>query len=238
MGTQQENGNQGVRDIPKWAGRYSRNRTLSFIAFQVIFILGALMFGGLSFLTATAYLFGHRTLAAWGVLSLSAWTVFWVWFSLRGARQMLPKVTAWLYRGEGQVAPDQSVFVARGPKPTWVAYVFGFCILASVGLGFLGFIPTRLMQPVSAIYVVPFMLYLGWTQRRSGSPFMFLWPVLYGSHAMLLALGVIRSLGPMLDMFLPTVGYGLVAGLAGHVYSRIALRKLRSLASESRGPEA
>jgi len=233
MGTQQEDGNQGVREIPKWAGRYSRNRTLSIVVSQMVFVYGALMFGGLSYLTGLAYVHGHRPLAALGLLLLSVWSTFWLWFSFIGGRRMIPKIASWLYRGEGQVLPDQSGFVIRGPKPTWVGFVFAFCILASVGLGFLGYIPTRLMQPVSAVYVVPFMLYLGWAQRGSGSPFMLIWPVLYGAHAILLALGVIPGLGPMLDMFVPTIGYGLVAALAGHVYSRIALRKLRSLASDT-----
>jgi hypothetical protein len=233
MGMQDGNDKRDVREIPKWARRYSQNRTLSSIVFQVIFIFGASMFGGLSYLTGLAYVRDQRTLAAAGVLALSAWTVFWVWFSLRGARRMLPKITTWLYRGEGQVSPDQSASLVSDPKPTWAVFVFGFCVLASVGLGLLGFIPVRLMQPVSAVYVVPFMLYLGWTQRTSGSPFMLAWPLLYGIHAILLALGILPSLGPMLDMFVPTVGYGLIAGLAGHIYSRIALRRLRSLSSDS-----
>jgi len=33
----------------------------------------------------------------------------------------------------------------------------------------------------------------------------------------------------------PVVGYGLIAALAGHLYSRYALRRLRAIA---RGPEA
>ncbi|MBN1461520.1 MAG: hypothetical protein JXA57_18480 [Armatimonadetes bacterium] len=236
MGTQQENGNQGVREIPKWAGRYSRNRTLSIVVSQAIFIYGALMFGGLSYLTGLAYVHGHRTLAALGVLLLSAWSAFWLWFSFVGGRRMIPKIASWLYRGEGQVLPDQSGFVIRGPRLTWVGAVFAFCILAQVGLGLLGFLPIRLLQPVSAIYVVPFLLYLGWALRDRGSPFMFLWPVLYGAHAILLLFGVMPSLGPMLDMFVPTVGYGLLAALAGHIYSRLALRKLRSLTSEPPPP--
>jgi len=47
--------------------------------------------------------------------------------------------------------------------------------------------------------------------------------------------GVPISRGPLFDMLVPTIGYGLLAGLAGHIYSRFALRGLRSLTSS--GPE-
>jgi len=113
--------------------------------------------------------------------------------------------------------------------------VFVFCALASVGLGLLGLYPIRLMQPISALYLVPFLCYLGLKLRRVGSPFMFLWPGLYAVHAVLLVTGVPIGMGPMLDMFVPTVGYGLVAALSGHIYNRVALRRLRRLAA---GPES
>jgi len=225
----------GVREIPKWAQRYARNRTLAFVLSQVIFIFGFCMFGGLSYLTGLAYVREQRTLAAVGVLALSGWTAFWLWFSFVGGARIMGDMARWLYRREGQVSPEQPLALVHGRRVTWVGFVFMFCVIASVGLGFLGYIPERLMQPVSAIYAVPFMLYLGWKQRETSSPFMLLWPLLYGIHAILIAAGVPISRGPMFDMLVPTVGYGLLAGLVGHIYSRIALRRLRSLTSS--GPE-
>jgi len=61
-------------------------------------------------------------------------------------------------------------------------------------------------------------------------------PVLYGIHAILIAVGIPISRGPVFDMFFPIVGYGLVAGLSRHIYSRIALRRLRPLTSSSPEP--
>jgi hypothetical protein len=225
-----------VREIPKWAQRYARNRTLAFVVSQLIFIVAFPMFGGLAYLTGFAYMHGHRALAAAAVLALSGWTVFWIWFSFFSAEGLIGRVTKWLYRREGQVSPEQSLYLVHGRRPTWAAFVFVFCVIASVGLGLIGYIPERLMQPVSATYVVPFMLYLGWKLRETSSPFMLLWPLLYGIHAILIATGVPISRGPMFDMWFPLVGYGLGAGLAGHIYSRIALRRLRSLASSRPEP--
>lgn len=225
-----------VREIPKWARRYAQNRTLPLVVFFGIFIFGSCMFGGLSLLTVLAYILGQRTLAAVGVLALSGWTAFWIWFSFFGAARLMGHMAKWLYRREGQVSPEQPLGLVHGRSSMWAAFTFAFCVLAHVGLGFLGFTPDRLMQPISALYVVPFMLYLGWKQRETSSPFMMLWPVLYGIHAILIAVGIPISRGPVFDMFFPIVGYGLVAGISGHIYSRIALRRLRSLTSSSPEP--
>jgi len=221
-----------LRDIPKWARRYAQNRTLAVVAALVIFALGSCVFGGLSLLTAWAYVVDKRVLAGASMLVLCGFAVWWLWFSFVGGVRIMRSISARLYRGEGSA----SVGLPLGPgamshPPTLIGFVFMFCVLASVGLGLLGFLPTRYMQPISALYVVPFLCYLGLKMRRIGSPFMFLWPGLYVIHAVLLVAGVPIGMGPMLDMFVPTVGYGLVATLSGHVYSRIALRRLRRLAA-------
>jgi hypothetical protein len=71
-------------------------------------------------------------------------------------------------------------------------------------------------------------------QQPRVSPFLLMWPALYAIHAGLLLAGApIRVEGPWdpLNMLVPTIGYGLVAGLAGHLYSRHALRRLRQAAA-------
>jgi hypothetical protein len=228
-----------VREIPKWAQRYAQNRTLPLVVSLGIFVFGSCMFGGLSYLIVWAYVHGNRVMAGASMLVLCAFAVWWLWFSFVGGARIMRQISERLYRGEGSV----SVGLPLGPgamslPPTLIGFVFMFCVLASIGLGLLGFLPSRYMQPISALYVVPFMLYLGWKQRAAGSPFMLLWPLLYGIHAILIAAGVPISRGPMFDMWFPMVGYGLVAGLAGHIYSRIALRRLRSLSSSPEPPQA
>jgi len=171
-----------------------------------------------------------RVLAAASMLVLCGFAVWWVWYSFIGAARIIGGITERLYRGDGGVTVGACAGMEESKGPLLVAFVFMFCILASIGLGLLGLLPIRYMQPISALYVVPFLCYLGLKMRRIGSPFMTLWPALYGIHAILLVTGVPIGMGPMLDMFVPTIGYGLVAAVSGHIYSRVALRRLRQLA--------
>jgi hypothetical protein len=226
-----------VREIPKWARRYAQNRTLPVVAFLVIFAAGSCAFGGLSLLTAWAYVTDRRVLSAASMLVLCGFFVWWVWFSFIGAARIMRGITERLYQGEGGVVVGASAGTGDSKGPLVVTVVFVCCVIASVDLGLIGLLPIRYMQPISALYVVPFLCYLGLKMRRVGSPFMTLWPALYGIHAVLLVTGVPIGMGPMLDMFVPIVGYGLIATLAGHIYSRVALRRLRRLAAAPQSSE-
>jgi hypothetical protein len=222
-----------AREIPKWAQRYAQNRTLTVIVLLAIFYVGFAVFGGLSYLTGWAYHTGRTFLAVSSTLVLVGFAAWWLWFSFIGAARMMRGVSERLYQGEGGVLVGAGAGRVEGKGGQLVAFVFILCVMAGVVLGSRGSIPIRLMQPVSALYVVPFLCYLGIKQRGAGSPFMFLWPALYGIHAVLLVTGVPIGMGPMLDMLVPTAGYGLVAALAGHVYSRYALRRLKHLAASA-----
>jgi hypothetical protein len=219
----------GLEQIPTWARRYAQNRTLPVLVSLLIFTAGSAVFGGLSYLTAWAYKAGERLLAGSAVLVLSGFAVWWLWFSFVGGAAIIRRISERLYQGEGSVMAAPSDEEKSG-RPPLAAFLFMFCVVASIGLGFLEFYPITLMQPVSALYVVPFLCYLGLKLRRVGSPFMFLWPALYGIHAILMVAGAPIRLGPALDIIVPVFGYGLLAALAGHIYSRIALRRMRSLA--------
>ena len=89
------------------------------------------------------------------------------------------------------------------------------------------------MQPISAIYSVPFLVGL-WllhaSGRRADCPALAL---LYALHAILIVAGVpILFVGrwSRLNMFIPVSGYGLLTGLISHAYSRFALARLRRAA--------
>ena len=249
-----------VREIPQWARRYAQNRTLPVVAMLVIGAAAFCLFGGLGLLTGWAYVEGKRVLAAASMLVLCGFTVWWVWFCFMGVVRIMRGITERLYQGEGGAVAGACAGIGehKGPLrsiterlyrgeggavagacagigeykgPLLAAFLLQFCVLASIGLGLLGFLPIRYMQPVSALYAVPFLCYLGLKLRPVGSPFMFLWPGLYAIHAVLVVTGVPIGMGPMLDMVVPTFGYGLVAMLSGHIYSRVALRRLRRLAA-------
>ena len=227
-----------IRSIPTWTRRYAQSRTLPMVAFFVIYVAGAAAFGGLSYLTAWAYVSGQRTLAVASMLLLSGFAAWWLWFSFVGARGIFRRITQRLYRNEGEVSLGPSPEANMPRVAPAVGFLFAFCVIATVGLGLLGVFPIRYMQPVSALYTLPFLVYIGIPLRGVGSPFMGLWPVLYGIHAILLVAGApIHFSRPWegLNVLVPVVGYGLLAALAGHIYSRVALRRLRALAGS---PEA
>jgi len=230
-----------VREIPKWARRYAQNRTLPMLVFFAIFVVGFAAFGGLSYLTAWAYMTGQRPLAVAAILVLSSFTAWWIWFSFMGGPRIMRRITEHLYRSEGAVSsgpsPDGNITrVSPG-----VGFVFMFCVLASVGLGLLGVLPIRYMQPISALYVVPFCVYMGIMQQGGGSPFISLWATLYAIHAILLVAGAPIYFGgnwEVLNILVPVIGYGVLAALAVHIYSRYALRRLRKLAASPDMTEA
>ena len=68
--------------------------------------------------------------------------------------------------------------------------MFVCCVIGSVQLGVLGYIPIEYMQPVSALYVVPFLVFLTIWQRPVVGPLSLLWPILYTVHATLIVAGV------------------------------------------------
>ena len=231
---QQPQQERDLRELPKWARRYAQNRTLPVLVLQVMYLVGAGVFGGLSYLGAWAYMHGERLLAASSVLVLSAFAAWWLWFGFSGAAKLVPRITARLYGREGTVTIGQTPEGAVQRLPSLVWFLVLFCVFAHVGLSFWALIPMRLMQPTSALYAVPFLIYLGMRLRQVGSPLMFLWPALYALHAMLLLAGAPIYFGgryQALNMLIPTVGYGILAALAGHIYSRVALRRLRALAA-------
>jgi LytS/YehU family sensor histidine kinase len=78
-------------------------------------------------------------------------------------------------------------------------------------------------------------------QRPAVGPIILLWPALYALHAILIIAGVpILFLGrwDSLNMIIPTIGYGLIASLIAHIYSRIQLRRLRCMTRGNLSDEA
>ena len=223
---------QSVRDIPKWAGRYARHRTLEPLVGMVMFLLlcAAIAlpsyWGGVAYRNGNMYTFA---VCLAGVLLAMA-ALIWLAIPKWGAKK-LHEFAMGLYGKEG-VAGKQSF--PDSTKPTWrdraVSALFGACILGAVFLGMRGYLPREHMMPVSAIYCVPFLIYLNLRFRRGLIGFV--WPLLYALHAILMVAGVpIRFTGPLdgLNILIPVAGYGLLCAFMGHLYSRYALKKLKKL---------
>jgi hypothetical protein len=225
-----------ARSIQQWTRTYAQNRTLGLVVNLCIFVLLSGMIGGSSLLTAYAFVKGSTVLLILGLLACIFSLVALVWFSVpRLGGRWQERLAARLYAKEGQVSVQSG---AKSPSKVDIAVgiAFGACIIASVEIGFWIDIPLKYMQPISATYCVPFLLYLSWRTRPASSRLMLLWPTLYALHALLVVCGVPIVWSPpwdALNMLIPVAGYGILAGLTGHLYSRLALRRLRTLAGPS-----
>jgi len=147
--------------------------------------------------------------------------------------KFIKRISQRLYGREGAVSISKPEAMK---KKRWLGYVvgiiFGSCVAASVQFGMRGYIPIEYMQPVSALYVVPFLVFCAIWQRPVVGPLSLLWPTLYAIHAILIVAGVPILFTENLvglNMLLPTLGYGFLTFTIGHIYSRYALKKLKGI---------
>lgn len=224
-----------VREIPKWVRRYAHNRTLPVLALLGLNLLAIAVIGGSSMLAGREGQAGHKAAAlALCALSLAA-CVAWVWLVLVLMR-LGGVLSDRLYYAEG-IAVAATKPCGRSRADRVVPIAFGLCVTLSVATGFAFESAIRYMVPIMATYSVPFLLYIWARQGGMAAPFMLLWPGLLLIHAVLALAGVHPFSGEpdAVTILVPTFGYGAIAALASHVYSRVALRRLRGLA---RSPEA
>jgi hypothetical protein len=223
-----------AQQIQRWVRRYAQNRSLpvvvNLIAFTILFLAIALT----SYWGGIAYRNGNSMLLAicLGILTIALTATIYLSVPRWGG-QRLQRMAAGLYAREGRV----TISVPPGRRPRLavaLGMVFVVCVTGSVTLGVLGYLPDRYMQPVSALYVVPFLVALNFFMRPATGNIPLLWPLLYALHASLIVAGVpivFVGVWEPLNMLVPTVGYGLLVSLIGHVYSRWALHRVRSLAA-------
>lgn len=221
------------RLIMLWARRYAKSRTISFLV-QWVFIMAMVSVAALAaVLTNTAYTSGNMVLFWTSIAFMLVAIVLLAWFSFSPwGGEAIWRITQWLYGKEGYVAYGEES--EGGALPMWltalggglVAYHLAGAVLVSFNLRWIHY-----LQPFSALYMAPFLGVLIVYQRLGF--WAWFWPVLYGLHAVLLLAGVpIEFSGQwqMMNLILPVFGYGLVAILIGHAYSRYALWRLKRVA--------
>ncbi len=222
-----------LRDTVHWSRTYAQNRSLPVLLYLLAYggiflLLSGLAAGG-----------GMATKAGYPVLGILALIGFFVVYGLLMYFVISKRGRGWVeqqlqrpYAKEGTVRIKSD----RRAQHPYLGYVvgplFGICIVGEVLLGLCGYLPIRLMQPVSALYCVPFLVFLWWWQRPASTWVMLLWPALYGAHAVVLISGLpIPTDGSwaMFHSMVPMVAYGGIAAFLSHLYSRYALRRLRRL---------
>jgi hypothetical protein len=222
----------GLRQIPSWASRYANNRTLPILVSMAVTAGAAALIAGLAAGAGRALRDGHPGLG-WSLMGLDlAFCAWWVWLVLgKGLNRWMAGVSERMYRGDGLAVAAPTVRLTGAQRV--VPWVFGALVCATPIIAQKVPLPDEYLQPLTALYTVPFMLYLWWLQGRFSAPFMLLWPVLYAAHAVAVLAGMplLRGIDPMMQVLLPMFACSLVAAVASNLYGRYALRKLRALAA-------
>jgi len=227
-----------LKEIPKWTRKYARNRTLTVFALIVMICLFSVVIGFPLAFTTAAFVKGNMILACVCIIALAAIFIFLLIICVPkfgGVKKgwIDRWINQWIYGHEGTASMPEPKLTK---KKKWLGYVVGSvvggCILGTMFLGMEGYIASKYMQPVSALYFVPFLVFQYFLQWPRIGPLVLICPILYTIHAILIVAGVpIFFTGNlcMLNIFLPVFGYTFLAHVIGHVYSRYALKKLKGL---------
>jgi len=236
----QNQNNERLKEIPKLTRKYAQNRAISAL---IQLIISVCLFAGIavpSYFVGKAYKTGNMTLLWFCNFILAIAMIVLVFFCVpRWGGKFVERLGRRIYAKEGDVSISLSETVK---KKQWISYVvsilFGSCVIATVLLGMRDLIQIKYMQPVSALYIVPFVIFLYFWQRPKIGPISLLWPALYAFHAILIVAGVpILFTGNLipLNMILPVFGYGFLTHIIGYLYSQYALKKLKTIAHLQEG---
>ena len=233
----QDQNSEKLKEIPKWTRKYAQNRTLTtFALIGMICLIGGFIAFPISFGIA-AIMGGNMPLTRICVALFAATLILLIIFALKfgGKYRGLidQKIDQRIYGKEGTASMPQP----KSTKKKWLDVVSGvvisICILGSMHLSINGYIAFKYLQPVSALYFVPFLVFQYFLQRPRLGPLFLICPILYTIHAILIVAGVpiffTGNLG-VLNMFLPFFGYTFLAYIIAHIYSRYALKKLKTAA--------
>jgi hypothetical protein len=154
-----------------------------------------------------------------------------MWFSMsRWSGEVIWRVTQWMYGEEGYAEYAEG---GRGPLPVWLTALGGGLVIYHIAGAMLvsfNYLHVHYLQPFSALYMSPFFIVMILYQRLG--LWAWFWPILYGMHGILLVVGAPISFGgqwQLLNLVAPVFGYGFVAIVIGHLYSRYALYRLKRL---------
>lgn len=230
-------GTKKLKEIPKWTRKYAQNRTLTPFVLIVMICLISIGIGFPLGLVIAAFTKGNIILAGVGIVLLVAGVTFPVIFALKfgGKNRGLidQRIDQWIYGKEGTASMQRPKLTK---KKKWldfvVALVFFVCVIGSMHLAMEGFISFKYLQPVTALYAVPFLVFQYFMRRPMLGPLLLICPILCTIHAILIIVGVpifFKGSFGILNQSLPLFAYTFLAYLIGHIYSRYALKKLKGI---------
>ena len=226
--------NQRLRKVSRLTDIYARHRTAGpFLIFSTLVLAMGLSIRLVIYLSKP-YIKGHDGAILVMILAIMVVVFLVTIFFLvdRWGGRLLKRWGEKLFDHDGRVSerPLNSLI------PRWLfiltSVLFGICIVGGIALGVKYNLPDKYMQPISAIYVLPFMVVLGlWRRTPVTSPLMGLWPLLYAIHAVLVVVDapVFRSIDGGTHMCIATWGYGALIGFLAYIHSKLTLRKLKKI---------
>lgn len=224
-----------LKELVVWTRRYARSRTLSFLIQWCLIFVAIFVISLIAGLTQQSYISGNRPLFYISIFFLSGALVLFGYISIsRWTTEVIWQITTWLYGKEGIVSLEEDEQTRQLPR--WVIVLIGLMFVYHVfGALLISFryLSLQYIQPYSAVGLVPVLCILIYYQRLGF--WAWFWPLLYGLHAVLLVFGFPISFPRqwyLLNIILPVFGYGLVAIVVGHIYSRYALYKVKKLSRE------
>ncbi|HIJ69874.1 MAG TPA: hypothetical protein HPP87_00755 [Planctomycetes bacterium] len=243
----QDQNTEKLKEIPKWTRKYAQNRTLTIIVLMAMIMLFSMLFaGGMAFLLVLAtagFRKGNMVLVCVGIAAsvavLAAMLIFLIItlkkFGGKNRGMLDQMIDQRIYGKEGTV----SVPVPKSSKKKMcleivTAVIFFICFFGTWNLAVKGYIAYKYLQPVSALYFVPYM-FCGWYFFQSPriGPIYLLHPMLFAIHAILIVAGVPMFFTTenfcIFSVCLPYIGYGFLAYVIGHIYNRYALKKLKGI---------
>ena len=235
----QDQDTEKLKEIPKWTRKYAQNRTLTILVLMIIACLIGMIVAIPAFLVWLGFLRGNIVLAGVGVALLVVVSIFYIMFLLkfggknRGLIDQL--VEQRIYSKEGNASMPLPKITKKMRGLDYILGAIGLIYMLGVNhLCMVGYIEFKYLQPLLALYLVPTLVFEYFSlQRPKVGPVVLLWPILYAIHAILVLAGLpiffTGKLG-ILNMPVPLIGYGFLAYLIGHLYSRYALKKLKGLA--------
>ena len=227
-----------VREITKWTTRYAENRTLTTLVIMVtaflvpvvilfLFAFGMASFGKGKMLLTVALVF---VFVAISIILI----IFVVKYGGKKRGLIDQLINQRIYGKEGIVSTSAAKLTKKKKcLDVFIGIVYTGCLLGSMYLAIIDYIPVKYILPIIAIFYIPFQVYLYFMQRPRLVSLVLVCPILYAVHAILIVAGVpiffTGTFAVSLNMLVPIV-YMFLTYLAGHFYSRYALRKLKAVA--------
>jgi len=215
---------ESLKEIPKWVRRYAESRTAPMIIFHIVFIVSF----GLAFLSVYFFLKERFIL---GSLMAVIDIVLCVYFVIAWDKHETNYFTKTGIPQSPGIPQSQSIKQIRKYMPLPLIT----CVIISVILEQRGVFPHHLGVPISAVYICPLLIFANWRWAR-GSFIGYLWAALYGSWSIAILFKVPMltfSQGGLLkpgdEMYLTGPVTGVITGLVAYIYSRYALKKLKSI---------